>query len=168
MPHFTPGTFLFPHSTRFKFSLIDDHCFSLFVTESKKYAKQVASERFQEKSLRKKADIEAIQQWQKKKASRGGITDENADKELESMLSASKAAKTKPKPNKKRQGKDKKYGFGGPKRPEKKNDSKSASDTREFSMKRNRTLPDGLNRAMKSGAGKNRPGKARRQAKRGR
>lgn len=54
-------------------------------------------------------------------------------------------------PNRKRQKKDEKFGFGGKTRFAKSNDAKSAGDTRGYSIKR-----------MKGNAGKQRPGKSRR------
>ena len=54
-------------------------------------------------------------------------------------------------PNRKRQKKDEKFGFGGKKRFAKSNDAKSASDTTGYSVKR-----------MKGKTGKQRPGKSKR------
>lgn len=54
-------------------------------------------------------------------------------------------------PNRKRQKKDEKFGFGGKKRFAKSNDARSAGDTTGYSVKK-----------MKSKGGKPRPGKSRR------
>lgn len=71
----------------------------------------------------------------------------------------------KPKPNKKRIGKDKKYGFGGPKRKLKQADSKSLNDFSAFNPKKGKVFGGGAG-AKKGGGGgkgKNRPGKTARQ-----
>lgn len=65
-----------------------------------------------------------------------------------------------PKPNKKRQGKDKKYGFGGPKRKLKQADSKSLNDFSAFNPKKGKTFGGSAKR--KGPGGKNRPGKTAR------
>lgn len=54
-------------------------------------------------------------------------------------------------PNRKRQKKDERFGFGGKKRFAKSNDAKSAGDARGYSVKR-----------MKGKTGKQRPGKSKR------
>lgn len=66
---------------------------------------------------------------------------------------ASRKANAGEAPNKKRQKKDAKFGFGGKKRFAKSNDAKSTSDDRGYSVKR-----------MKAGGkpGKQRPGKSKR------
>ena len=69
----------------------------------------------------------------------------------------SRTANGKPAANTKRQKKDEKYGFGGRKRFKKSNDSKSANDMRDFSVKRMKG---------KGGAAK-RPGKDRRAKMKG-
>lgn len=61
-------------------------------------------------------------------------------------------------PNRKRQKKNEKYGFGGKKRHSKSGDAISSGDLSGFSVKKNRAGFKG------SGAAKNRPGKARRKA----
>ena len=63
--------------------------------------------------------------------------------------------------NKKRQSKDKKYGFGGPKRKLKQADSKSLNDFTAFNPKKGKASgPGGAKKG--GGAGGNRPGKTTR------
>lgn len=64
--------------------------------------------------------------------------------------------------NHKRHKKNEKYGFGGKKRHAKSGDATSSGDLSGFSVKRNRSGFKGA-----GGAGKNRPGKARRKAMNG-
>eukprot|EP00180_Rhodochaete_pulchella_P004422 Plantae.Rhodophyta-Rhodochaete_pulchella.ctg8356.p2 GENE.Plantae.Rhodophyta-Rhodochaete_pulchella.ctg8356~~Plantae.Rhodophyta-Rhodochaete_pulchella.ctg8356.p2 ORF type:complete len:411 (+),score=115.51 Plantae.Rhodophyta-Rhodochaete_pulchella.ctg8356:85-1317(+) len=74
--------------------------------------------------------------------------------------------------NKKREEKNKKFGFGGKKKGAKRNDAKSASKTGDFSRKKNNEVPDALRAKLKGGVkkgakgAKKRPGKSRRQKSR--
>ncbi len=71
--------------------------------------------------------------------------------------------------NKRRQSKDKKYGFGGPKRKMKQADSKSLNDFSAFNPKKGKTFGGGRGGGGKGGAkkGGSRPGKTARQKMRG-
>jgi rRNA-processing protein EBP2 len=69
----------------------------------------------------------------------------------------------KPRPNKKRQAKDKKFGFGGPKRKLKQADSKSLNDFSAFNPKKGKSFGGGGGAgAKRKGAGASRPGKTAR------
>lgn len=72
-------------------------------------------------------------------------------------------------PNKRRQSKDKKYGFGGSARKAKQTDSKSLNDFSAFNPKKGKTFGGAKGKGKKSGAkkGGNRPGKTTRQKMRG-
>lgn len=121
--------------------------------EARKFARQVQAEKLKERAAQKKDTLEAVKLWKKQKDSRGGLAD---DKELNQMLSATtakpesrkrKAEDEAAKKGRKRFAKDKKYGFGGKKRYAKENDSKSTTNTKGFSNKKNKALFKGM--AMK-------------------
>lgn len=120
--------------------------------ENKKYSKQVAAERRKERSQQKKKAIESITNLRKQRAKSNfegdldldqvGLGDKKSKgKGLGERFSA-RAKSTK------RQKRDAKYGFGGPKRRQKQNDAYSSA------------AGDGPKR--QNSAGKQRPGKSRR------
>jgi rRNA-processing protein EBP2 len=134
--------------------------------ENRKYSKQVAAERRKERSQQKKQAIDSVTSMRKQRAKSNfegefdldqvGLGDaKHKGKRLGERFSSSGAKSNK------RQKRDAKYGFGGPKRRQKMNDSYSAAAT---------DGPTRPNRAggPKSGGGKagvaKRPGKARRAA----
>lgn len=140
---------------------------------AKKYAKQVQVETKQKREKARKEDLDAIKQWRK-----SGAKDAEGDEVFpEEILDASSTLRKeirerqqgqsgdKPRPNKKRQYKDKKWGYGGEKRRKKNNDTTSASDTSQWNTKLNKTLPPGMAKGLKKAK---RPGKAMRQNQRGR
>lgn len=76
-----------------------------------------------------------------------------------------KGQKGRPKPNKKRQERDKKFGFGGKKKGSKRNTKDSASDTRDFSAKRNRAGVGAKALYKQKGGNKNKNNKSNRPGK---
>jgi rRNA-processing protein EBP2 len=124
--------------------------------ESRKYSKQVAAERRKERSQQKKQAIESVTTLRKQRAKNNFEGDIDLDqvglgdakfkgKRLGDRFSAGSKSN-------KRQKRDAKYGFGGPKRRQKMNDAYSSAAT------------DGPRRV--NGGVKKRPGKARRAAQR--
>lgn len=70
--------------------------------------------------------------------------------------------KQKGQANKRRMAKDKKYGFGGPKRKLKQADSKSLNDFSSFNPKKGKVFGGGKKKGGGAKKGKNRPGKTTR------
>ena len=136
--------------------------------ESRRFARQVQAEKERERMAEKKAQTEAVTEWRKQRGradgSSGGAVDRGAglDKVLAStgkaaiMEARSRGASgVRPRgPSRKKAAKDGKYGFGGKKKADKSNDGSSAADTRSFSMRRNKSLPDGMNMRKGGGAAK--------------
>ena len=134
--------------------------------ENRKYSKQVAAERRKERSQQKKQAIDSVTSMRKQRAKSNfegefdldqvGLGDAKLNgKRLGERFSASGAKSNK------RQKRDAKYGFGGPKRRQKMNDSYSSAAT-DGPARPNRgggPKPGG----GKAGVAK-RPGKARRAA----
>ena len=133
--------------------------------ETRKYSKQVAAERRKERSQQKKQAIDSVTNLRKQRAKSNFQGDLDLDqvglgdakgrgkgKRLGERFSASGAKSTK------RQKRDSKFGFGGPKRRQKMNDAFSAAAT------------EGPKRAggPKAGGVKKRPGKSRRAAQKNR
>lgn len=123
--------------------------------EHKKVAKKVQSEKIKQRAQEKKGTLEALKQWKKRGRNNGG----DDDKDLESVLQRGNKRKAASRGDSgksfKRQAKDSKYGFGGPKRNAKQNDRESTDDRRDFRR------GAGGKRSDKST--QNRPGKSRRQ-----
>lgn len=120
--------------------------------ETRKYSKQVAAERRKERSQQKKKAIESVTNLRKQRAKSNFEGDLDLDQVgLGSKISKSKrlgdrfSARAK---SAKRQKRDAKYGFGGPKRKQKQNDAFSSA------------AGDGPRRS--SSGGKQRLGKSRR------
>ena len=135
--------------------------------ESRKYSKQVAAERRKERSQQKKHAIDSVTNLRKQRAKSNFEGDLDLDqvglgdtkgkgkgngKRLGERFSATGAKSNK------RQKRDAKYGFGGPKRRQKMNDAYSAAAT------------EGPKRTggPKAGGVKKRPGKSRRAAQKNR
>jgi rRNA-processing protein EBP2 len=129
--------------------------------ESRKYSKQVAAERRKERSQQKKQAIDSVTNLRKQRAKNNfegdldlgevGLGESKfKGKRLGDRFSASGAKSTK------RQKRDAKYGFGGPKRRQKMNDAYSAAGT------------DGPKRTSGGAKKQQRPGKARRAAQKNR
>ncbi|SCV01688.1 LAMI_0G13080g1_1 [Lachancea mirantina] len=113
----------------------------------KKFGKQVQVATLQKRQKEKRETLEKIKSL-KSKRKHNEIGDSEFDVGVEDA-----ASEKRPRPNKKRQAKDAKYGRGGMKRFKNKNDSKSSADVTDFSHRR-----------MKGKAA--RPGKSRRSNRR--
>ena len=135
--------------------------------ENRKYSKQVAAERRKERSQQKKQAIDSVTSMRKQRAKsnfegefdldQAGLGDPKLKgKRLGERFSASGAKSNK------RQKRDEKYGFGGPKRRQKMNDSYSAAATDGPARPNRAGGPK--SGAGKSGASSKRPGKSRRAA----
>jgi len=119
--------------------------------ENKKYSKQVAAERRKERSQEKKKAIESVTNLRKQRAK----SNFEGDLDLDTVGLGDKSTKGKRLGDRfsarakstKRQKRDAKYGFGGPKRRQKQNDAYSSAG-------------EGPKRSKPSG--KQRPGKSRR------
>mmetsp|Transcript_25807 Transcript_25807/g.44465 ORF Transcript_25807/g.44465 Transcript_25807/m.44465 type:complete len:220 (+) Transcript_25807:220-879(+) len=125
--------------------------------EMAKYGKQVQLAKQQQRAKSKKENIDNITKWRKQNTS--GRADPG---ELEDLI----AAKSNPKKRKfsgpsdskspKNSAKNRKYGFGGPKRHQKSNTASSTSDMQSFKVKRQKQGPQSGKKGM-------RPGKSKRQ-----
>eukprot|EP01026_Neomeris_dumetosa_P061913 TRINITY_DN5850_c1_g1_i1.p1 TRINITY_DN5850_c1_g1~~TRINITY_DN5850_c1_g1_i1.p1 ORF type:complete len:293 (-),score=62.48 TRINITY_DN5850_c1_g1_i1:174-1052(-) len=131
--------------------------------ESKKFAKMVQAEKKQQREQDRKSDFENVKQLRKQRARSGFAGDMDFEMELakmeaeqQSQLKASGVRFQKRDKSKKKQYKDAKYGFGGPKRLRKKNDAVSTADTSGFRQGKFKVR-------KKGGQVQQRPGKARRQ-----
>ncbi|USW52851.1 Putative eukaryotic rRNA processing [Septoria linicola] len=125
----------------------------------KKFGKQVQVAKLQERQKEKTATLDRIQTLKRKRQGADLAANETDPFDVALEDAATTAAKDKADrkargegPNRKRQKKDEKFGFGGKKRFAKSNDAKSAADDSGYSVKR-----------MKGGGkGKPRPGKSKR------
>ncbi|XP_065904142.1 probable rRNA-processing protein EBP2 [Dysidea avara] len=123
----------------------------------KKFGKQVKRDILEQRRLEKKETLESIKQYRKSGGAKPGFLREEDDDQFEVSTEKTATTKSQRKPSKKRQYKDKKYGFGGKK--DKKNTSRSASDMSSFkAWKHSKVRP-------KKGKPK-RPGKSRRTKQR--
>ena len=123
--------------------------------ENRKYSKQVAAERRKERSQQKKQAIDSVTNLRKTRAKSNFEGDLNLDdigigekKQKGQRLGDRFSAQKK---SAKRQKRDSKYGFGGPKRRQKQNDAYSAAGGDGPKVNRGKSGP------------KQRPGKSRRQ-----
>lgn len=96
--------------------------------EQKKMSKIIQREAEDKKQADKSKMLKDLKAYRKGKLQNLDFLDDDKKKHQ----------KGRPKPNKKRQERDKKFGFGGKKTGVKRNTKDSASETREFSMKKNR------------------------------
>ncbi|KAI9506148.1 RRNA processing protein [Coemansia spiralis] len=135
--------------------------------ELRKYGKKIQQEKIKEREDQKKAALDKIATIKKRLRSgdigEGDDFDIDVDSEEDSRAKSGPSKKGKngkPLPNKKRQMKNAKFGFGGKKRDLKKNTTESTDDMRGFSVKRNKST--GFSRPSKNSKAK-RPGKAKRQ-----
>ncbi|KAK4623948.1 rRNA-processing protein EBP2 [Fulvia fulva] len=128
----------------------------------KKFGKAVQVAKLQERQKEKTKTLDRIQTLKRKR--QGADLTANEDDRFDVALEDAATTQSKDRaakrakgaadgPNRKRQKKDEKFGFGGKKRFSKSNDAKSTNDDRSYSQKR-----------MKSGGkgGKPRPGKSKR------
>ncbi|QIW95300.1 hypothetical protein AMS68_000818 [Peltaster fructicola] len=126
----------------------------------KKFGKAVQVAKLQERDKAKRDTMDKINALKRKRqgAELNATEDDMFDVALEDAAETEKADKADRRakrnadgPNRKRQKKDEKFGFGGKKRFAKSNDAKSTSDMRGYSVTK-----------MKGRGGKQRPGKSRR------
>ncbi|XP_023930259.1 probable rRNA-processing protein EBP2 isoform X2 [Lingula anatina] len=122
--------------------------------ELRKFGKKVQHEVLQKRQKEKREMLDAVKKYRK-----------GQDNKLDFLESGKQKIDGNKKqihqPGKKRQFKNKKFGFGGQKKRSKYNTSKSAKDMSDFSVKKHATRPGGVKKAK--AASKNRPGKRRRQ-----
>ncbi|CAB11214.1 putative rRNA-processing protein ebp2 [Schizosaccharomyces pombe] len=124
--------------------------------ELKKFGKQVQLAKQEERQREKKETLEKINLLKRKHTGGDLTTEDDFDIALSSASAdtfkkGSRSTKSRPQPNPKRQKKNEKYGFGGPKHRSKSNDLDSLAAT-EFGRK-----------GLKNIKSKKRPGKARRE-----
>lgn len=161
--------------------------------ESKKFSKQVQAEKRKERAQDKKAAITSVSKLRKQRQASGFAGDLDMENELEKLDSRRgsrgkgdarrQGKKTDPgdrftssAKSTKRNARDSKFGFGGPKRIRKQNDATSVADVEGYKPSR---FDDGIARKVArkfqgqgkkktspggGSAQKNRPGKARRQS----
>ncbi|KAJ2856964.1 RRNA processing protein [Coemansia erecta] len=135
----------------------------------RKYGKKIQQEKIKEREDQKKAALEKISSIKKRLRS-GDMGDaDDFEIDIDSDGESGKKGKLgrdkakggrKPLPNKKRQNKNEKFGFGGKKRGMKNNTAESSADLSSFSAKRNKSSKF----VAPSKRGKSqRPGKSKRQ-----
>jgi len=134
--------------------------------EMKKFGKQVQIEKQQEKIKNKKDNLESIKKWREKKKQDGGADDfdialEEEDPKVKRNNLSKNKDPLKRKVSHKRELKNKKYGFGGPKKRTKNNTAESAADDSGFSARANKKYL-GSQRGVKKGSQLKRPGKVAR------
>ena len=126
--------------------------------ELKKYGKKIQTEKLFERQRSKRDMQEKVNALKRKRQTGLDMDDDEFDVQLEEALGERKAAqRTQRGPNKKRQYRDEKYGFGGKKRH---NKSNTAESTDQVGPSRRKP-----GQRPKGGKAK-RPGKARRAARR--
>ncbi|KAJ2722096.1 RRNA processing protein [Coemansia sp. Benny D115] len=136
--------------------------------ELRKYGKKIQEEKIKEREDQKKASLDKIATI-KKRLRKGDLGDaddfdidiDSDDNDGRGGQRRGKTAKGgKPMPNKKRQMKNEKFGFGGKKRGRKNNTADSSADISGFSTKRNKSASfSGPSKKSKA----QRPGKSKRQ-----
>ncbi|KAL2753918.1 hypothetical protein ACRALDRAFT_1041686 [Sodiomyces alcalophilus JCM 7366] len=137
----------------------------------KKFGKQVQVAKLQERAKAKRETLDKINLLKKKRQDggsskldthEGDIFDVAVDKELKGYDPKSGSGRGRMEPNRKRQMKNEKYGFGGKKRNIKSNDAVSSGDMTDFNPKKMKSVAWG--RVSKTKPAANRPGKNRRKA----
>ncbi|KAJ2384777.1 RRNA processing protein [Coemansia sp. RSA 2559] len=137
----------------------------------RKYGKQIQQEKVKEREDKKKATLDKIAEVKKRLRNGNAGNDDGGDDDFDINVDSdddsgsrpnftNKGKNGRPSPNKKRQVKNAKFGFGGKKRGLKKNTAESTNDMSGFSAKRNKSAE--FSRAPNKGKVK-RPGKAKRQ-----
>ncbi|KAJ2657059.1 RRNA processing protein [Coemansia sp. RSA 1200] len=133
----------------------------------RKYGKQIQQEKIKEREDKKKAALDKIAAVKKRLRNANAGDDDDFDIDVNSDDEVKpgsgfvgKSKNGRPLPNKKRQIKNAKFGFGGKKRGLKKNTAASTDDMSGFSVKRNKGSE--FTGASKKGKAK-RPGKTKRQ-----
>ena len=126
--------------------------------ELKKYGKKIQTEKLFERQRNKRDMQEKVNALKRKRQTGLDMDDDEFDVQLEEALGERKASqRTQRGPNKKRQYRDEKYGFGGKKRHNKSNTAESTDQTGPSRRK--------PGQRPRSGKAK-RPGKSRRAARR--
>nr|XP_022316458.1 probable rRNA-processing protein EBP2 [Crassostrea virginica] len=127
--------------------------------ELRKYGKKVQIEVIQKRQKEKKEMLDAVKKYRKgQKDKLDFLNDLPGEKNNQNKKNADKL-----RPNKKREFKNKKFGFGGQKKRSKMNTKGSASDMSEFNPRINQKKPGKSTGKPKPGNKNKRPGKARRQ-----
>ncbi|XP_059156511.1 probable rRNA-processing protein EBP2 [Physella acuta] len=128
--------------------------------EMKKYGKKVQVEVLQKRQKEKREMLESVKKFRKGQVDKLDIFDETIERQPKQQNQGKQIqGKQQFKPNKKREYKNKKFGFGGQKKRSKYNTAESSADLRDFSRgpgKRNfKSKPQGKN--------SKRPGKNKRK-----
>ncbi|OAP63080.1 hypothetical protein AYL99_02307 [Fonsecaea erecta] len=134
--------------------------------DAKKFGKAVQVAKEQERAREKRNTLEKIKELKRKRkgADTGKVTEGNLDDDLFQKIDVENPAEkgersTRDGPNRKRQKRDQKYGFGGKKRHAKSGDALSSGDLRGFSAARMKGKGGGKGKPK-------RPGKSKRMATR--
>lgn len=129
--------------------------------ELRKYGKKVQIEVIQKRQKEKKEMLDAVKKYRKGQKDKLDFL-ENLPEEKKN--SQNKKSADNLRPNKKREFKNKKFGFGGQKKRSKMNTKSSALDMSEFNPNINQKKPGKTGKGKPKPGNKNkRPGKARRQ-----
>ena len=125
--------------------------------ELRKYGKKIQQEVLQKRQKEKREMAEAIKKYRKTgKQDKLDFLEDRPDRKHEN------ARKQVFQPGKKRELKNKKYGFGGQKKRSKYNTRESANDLSDFSVRKHAMTPIRLKKKGKRGNKNKRPGKMRR------
>lgn len=127
----------------------------------RKFGKQVQQEVSSRRRKEKKEMIEAVKKFRKGKTKSLDFLEEQKNAKTKKSQAAAEHKQQQFQPNKKRQYKNEKFGFGGQKKRSKQNTKKSSDDVTSFSVRRNTALPD-KHKKRKHGKN-NRPGKSQRR-----
>ncbi|GFO41509.1 ebna1 binding protein 2-like [Plakobranchus ocellatus] len=132
--------------------------------ELRKYGKKVQQEVLQQRQKEKKEMLDSVKKFRKGQVDKIDILDETIERQPK-QKQAQQMKNGQFKPNKKREFKNKKFGFGGQKKRSKYNTAESAADVSEFRAKNAHGKGTGGNfKGKKQGKPKNqRPGKSRRK-----
>lgn len=124
--------------------------------EMRKYGKKVQVEVLQKRQKEKREMMEGIKKFRKGQVDKIDIMGETIEKQPSKQQQDSK---TTFKPNKKREFKNKKFGFGGQKKRSKYNTADSAADVSEFNHRKAQGKPNSKGKSFPN----QRPGKGRRK-----
>lgn len=127
----------------------------------RKFGKQVQQEVSSRRQKEKKEMIEAVKKFRKGKTKSLDFLEEQKNVRNNKSQTSAEQKQQQFQPNKRRQFKNEKFGFGGQKKRSKQNTKQSTDDVSSFSVRRNAALPQ-KHKKRKQGK-KNRPGKSRRK-----
>lgn len=127
----------------------------------RKFGKQVQQEVSSRRRKEKKEMVEAVKKFRKGKTKSLDFLEEEKNAKHNKSQAAAEHKQQQFQPNKKRQFKNEKFGFGGQKKRSKQNTKQSWDDVSSFSVRRNAALPEKYKK-RKQGK-KNRPGKGQRR-----